>query len=329
MNTPVRNTAVLQAGHPSERTVLLRRRLYRRNLWTGIGAALLVHLLAVLVFVLIDRLNTEDLDKASGPVLVKIGTPEAPLSPQSDPGPAAEPREAAAGTLRPVREAEAPAASAPPAASPAPQQPAEENMVTESAEAPFAEAPSEAQPLPSRVRGNEEGNNYLIDFEGSDSQVGRAAAYDYIISYMPLPEMLPGEMVDAAQSYLGMSAASVREELLIYWEESFGNYVKKPGAAGTVPLKDRPYYWSLLFSSLNFPSEKADWRTAGMRPVVVEFTVNPSRDTRGARLSDFSVISHADNPAVEEAVLFGLSRWVYYNNTEKPVRGRITYEFDR
>ncbi len=66
-----------------------------------------------------------------------------------------------------------------------------------------------------------------------------------------------------------------------------------------------------------------------MRPVVVEFTVNLSSGTQGARLSDFKIISHSNNPAVEEAVIHGLKKWVYYNNTGKPVRGRITYEFDR
>ncbi|MCK5735870.1 MAG: hypothetical protein KAH21_05295, partial [Spirochaetaceae bacterium] len=92
---------------------------------------------------------------------------------------------------------------------------------------------------------------------------------------------------------------------------------------------DRPYYWSLITNYLNYNPEDADWRSAGMRPVVVEFTVSPSKGSRGADLSNITLKSRTINSEIDDAVIYGISRWVYYNNTDKPVNGRITYRFDR
>ncbi len=261
----------LPPGHPSEKTVLLRRKLYRRNLLAGIGTALLLHLIAVLVFILVDYFNVDDLDSSSGPVLVKIGIEDAPPSPKrneaSEPEvpvvqpkvppvdkAAVQPPETAAPSVPPEPEAVPPAPEAvkppPEPAVPSPeavkqeQTPAQESeslqkdsktVLEDSAESPFQEAPEPKPAAPASVKGSEDGNNYLINFEGSDSEVGRAAAYDYITSYMPLPEILSGEVAESAYS-----------DIAVYWEKSFDKYIKKAGNAGKVPLDDRPYYWEIL-----------------------------------------------------------------------------------
>ena len=178
------------------------------------------------------------------------------------------------------------------------------------------------------VRGSEEGNNYVMDFEGTESEVGRAGAYEFITSYMPLPEFLDAEMVAGASEYLRMSPAFIRGEIERYWEPLRGQYVRKPYPGGSVPMADRPYYWSLLVNALGYPAGSADWKSRGMRPVVVEFSVSPSRGAQGAELTDFKMISRTNNPQVDDAVVYGLSRWVYYNDTERLIRGRITYSFE-
>jgi hypothetical protein len=184
------------------------------------------------------------------------------------------------------------------------------------------------------VQGSEEGNSYEMTFEGTDDQVGRVAAYEFITSYMPLPQVLEGAMVRGARDYLGMSSGFIIAEIERYWEPQGNQYVLKQGPLGDVPMKDRPHIWSLLVNSLGYNLAEADWRNAGMRPVVVEFTVSlPGVDARGrqigAELSDFKLVSRTNDPKVDEAVIYGLSRWVYYNETGKPVKGRITYRFDR
>ena len=146
---------------------------------------------------------------------------------------------------------------------------------------------------------------------------------------MPLPEFLDQTLVDGARKYGMMSPEDIRGIILRYWEPGFDGYTKKPGAAGNIPLEIRPEYWSLLANSLGYDMANPEWKSANMRPVVVEFTVEPSQGTRGAGLSDFDIVSSTNDPKINEAVVYGLSRWVYYNDTGRPVKGRITYRFDR
>lgn len=288
-----------------------RRRLDRRNLLIGMASALLLHLAAAGVIWIVDRFRVRDAGEWSGPVLVKIGVPEAMNRIRN---PAAE--SPGAESLPGMDGNTGAAGSAPGAADPG------------TAAEPESAGAAGAAVSPAVVRGSEEGNNYVMDFEGTESEVGRAGAYEYITSYMPLPESFDAEMADRAEGYLGMSPDFIRGEIERYWEPFRGRYIKKPYPNGAVPMADRPYYWSLLINSLGYSPEGADWKSRGMRPVVVEFAVSPSRGARGAELTDFKVVSRSDNPQVDDAVAYGLSRWVYYNDTERRIRGRITYNFE-
>lgn len=325
-----------------------RRRLDRRNLLIGTAAALLLHLAAAGVIWTVDRFGVRDAGEWSGPVLVKIGVPEAPRQ-------AAAERQVHRREAESMNRIESPGAESPAGESPAEamnriRNPAAESPGAESlpgmngntgaagsapgaadpgtAAGPESAGPAGAAVSPAVVRGSEKGNNYVMDFEGTESEVGRAGAYEYITSYMPLPESFNAEMADRAEGYLGMSPDFIRGEIERYWEPFRGRYIKKPYPNGAVPMADRPYYWSLLINSLGYSPEGADWKSRGMRPVVVEFAVSPSRGARGAELTDFKVVSRSDNPQVDDAVVYGLSRWVYYNDTERRIRGRITYNFE-
>ena len=311
-----------------------RRRLDRRNLLIGTAAALLLHLAAAGVLWIVDRFGVRDAGEWSGPVLVKIGVPEAPRQ-------AAAERQVHRREAESMNRIESPAAESPAEAmnrirNPAAEIPGAESLpgmdgntgAVESAPGAADAGPAGAAVAPAVVRGSEEGNNYVMDFEGTESEVGRAGAYEYITSYMPLPESFDAEMADRAEGYLGMSPDFIRGEIERYWEPFRGRYIKKPYPNGAVPMADRPYYWSLLINSLAYSPESADWKSRGMRPVVVEFAVSPSRGARGAELTDFKVVSRSDNPQVDDAVVYGLSRWVYYNDTERRIRGRITYNFE-
>ena len=312
----------------------VRRRLDRRNLLIGTAAALLLHLAAAGVLWIVDRFGVRDAGEWSGPVLVKIGVPEAPRQ-------AAAERQVHRREAESMNRIESPAAESPAEAmnrirNPAAESPGTESLpgmdgntgAVESAPVAADAGPAGAAVSPAVVRGSEEGNNYVMDFEGTESEVGRAGAYEYITSYMPLPESFDAEMADRAEGYLGMSPDFIRGEIERYWEPFRGRYIKKPYPNGAVPMADRPYYWSLLINSLAYSPESADWKSRGMRPVVVEFAVSPSRGARGAELTDFKVVSRSDNPQVDDAVVYGLSRWVYYNDTERRIRGRITYNFE-
>jgi hypothetical protein len=344
MSEPVSGVAVLQPARIGAAGEALRRRSDRRHLLTAVAVALLFHFLLVFAFWLVDRLGVQDIGEWSGPVLVKIGVPDAAESPAPDPGPLPDqsetplediPEESAAESLpaesTPVQPEAADTGDLP--ATPADSKPApasdrvvEDSSASESAAPESRPAPA---PVPSRVSGSESGNNYVMDFDGSEGEVGRAGAYEYITSYMPLPEVIPSELMDGIVGTKTMTPDFIRSELESYWEPVYGEFVKKPSNAGVVPFKDRPYYWSLLTNYLNYDLADADWKSAGMRPVVVEFTVSLSEGDEGAVLDNFKMKSRTNDPRVDEAVIYGLSRWVYYNKTNSPVRGRITYNFDR
>lgn len=342
MSDPLPKGAVLQTGHAGEKAEAIRRSQDRRNLLTAVVVALLFHLLIVLGFLLSDLLGVRDLSDWSGPVLVKIGAPDAPESPKPDPGPLPDQPETPQPETPELPETpavppeETPQADSAPSTpdtspdAPGPTVPAEDGSggSGEDVESPFAEPQAAVSSVPARVAGEEDGNNYEINFEGTDDDVGRAGAYGLISSYMPLPEYLDEDLIQGAVEYLKMSPEMIREELQQYWEPSFGDYLKKKGSAGTVRLEDRPYYWGILVNALGYDTTNPEWKTPGMRSVTVEFVVSPSQGSRGAALSDFSMITLSNNPAVDEAVVYGLSRWVYYNDTGHPVRGSITYNFE-
>lgn len=334
MIEPARDAVVLQPARPGIAGEALRRRLDRRHFLVAVAVALLFHILIVLGFWLVDLLKVRDIGEWSGPVLVKIGAPDALVSPLPDLAPLVEetetpleepPSEAVPEPITPETEDTKPSTPSDPQTSPDSNKPSEETQVAESAVSEAIPAPA---PVPSRVQGSEEGNNYLMDFEGTEGEVGRAGAYEYITSYMPLPEVIPAALIQGITGTKTMPPDSILGEIEKYWEPVFGDYSKKAGISG-VPFPDRPYYWSLLENYLNYDIADADWKTAGMRPVVVEFLVSPSEGAKGAELSGFVMKIQTNNPRVNEAVIYGLSRWVYYNNTDKPIKGRITYRFDR
>lgn len=312
---------------------VLRRRLNRRHLLAGIVAALLFHGLIVLGFWLTDRIRIQDIGDWAGPVLVKIGAPEAPEAPVPDPGPQpGVPEEPQAPVTPPPdplpadpqTEPAAPSAAQPqPDSVPAENPPPETNQ--ESPPAP-AETPPQTS-TPSRVQGSEDGNNYAIDFEGSEEEVGRSYSLDYVTAYMPLPEYLPASIIDDAERRRinGMT----QDDLLRYWTADGGGweYRKKEGLAGFVPYEERPFLWSYL-QALGYDVFVAEWRSMNLRPVVVTFSVDPPSGSRGAFLSGIEVVESRNDERITNAVVFALSQWNFYNRTDEPINGRLTYTFD-
>ena len=95
-----------------------------------------------------------------------------------------------------------------------------------------------------------------------------------------------------------------------------------------IPFDLRSYYWSLLENSLGFHTEEADWKKYSKRPVVVQFVVMPSTTPEGSYPTDIKILSHTNAPSVDAAVMYGISRRVFYNKSDRPIIGRMTYKFE-
>jgi hypothetical protein len=308
--------------------------------------AILLHLALVGGFWLIDRMRIRDIGEWSGPILVKIGVPSAPELPSPDPGPVPEVSETpvveqphlppvpATDPVTPPSTGTSSTGSSQAAQTPqtVPDGKASNTSTAQPSAASSQVAKPAPPPAPSRVKGNEDGNSYDMNFNGSEDEVGRVAAYGYITSYMPLPETLDAFLVLGAKEYQKKSPEFIRGEIERYWELSGSQYVINSTYKNGVPIELRPYLWSLLTNSLGYDIAEADWHVPGMRPVVLEFTVGLSQGEggkRGAELTNIVIKSRTNNPKVDEAVVYGLSKWVYYNKSDHPVKGRITYSFDR
>jgi len=332
-----RDAAVLQPSSIGAAGEALRRRLNRRHLLTAVGIALLFHILIVFGFWLMDRVRVRDIGDWSGPILVKIGVPDAMDSPAVDPGPLPDQPDQPEDIVPPdtpqaVSEAEQEAV----AESSTPVQPEPSADSTRPAEEmPVQEAVPESRPqqeqVQARVQGEEDGNNYLIDFEGNEGEVG-LTMWTLFIDYMPLPEVLEKSLIDNITVPEGLkyvTRESVLGDILVYWEQLSlgGDYYKKENA-GTIRMQDRPYYWGLLRKYFNYDTADADWRTPNMRPVIIEFTVEPSVDASGVPPTDIKLVNHTNDPKVDEAILYGMMNGVLYNREDKPIKGRLTYRFN-
>ncbi len=305
----------------------LRRYQDRQNALLAISCALLLYLLVICCILLLDLWRIMDVGQWRGPVRVKIGTVLAPESLKPDVEDSAEalhPITPPSATESLLEEGDSMPMSRPSADKPQIQE-------SQAADIQPTESPQERVPnvqkRSARVQGKDTGNSYVMDFDGVEGEVGRAGAYELISSYMPLPESIDATLFDNASEYLNLSLNDIRRELEKHWEPFRGDYIKKPGTQGVIPLGDRPYYWSLLRNALHFDDADADWKSMDMPPVIIEFKVRPSDEILGAELTDLKMITRTSNPMIDEAILYGLSRWVYYNNSDNAIRGRITYRF--
>ncbi len=328
MIEPAKDAAVLQPVRLGAAGEALRRRIDRRHLLLAIAVALLFHLLIVFGFWFMDRLRIRDIGDWSGPVLVKIGIPDAPESSAPDPGPLPEQIDTPEQPDTPVP-SDTVEETVPEESTPVQSESSADSTRSVEESATSETSTSEARPAPepvlARVEGAEDGTNYFIDFMGSDGEIGKAGGYEWITSYMPLPFSINEVLMNNAKSYLGNSPSFIRAEFERFWELSHGEYIRN---RKDVPYDLRPYYWSLLENSLGFHTEEADWKKSSKRPVVVQFVVIPSTGPEGSYPSEIEILSHTNDPSVDAAVIHGISRRVFYNKSDRPITGRMTYNFE-
>lgn len=173
------------------------------------------------------------------------------------------------------------------------------------------------------IRMSEKGSSSDTTLGGSQGTVGQNI-YQPIYSSLPLPQTVPVSVFNAIPDLI------IPPNIIIYTAKSrkqaFTSYYELDGSVyrlkADVSLEQREPLWQIL-EDAGFDPAKTDYRVGRtLKPVVIGFTV--SKDNR---LKDPEVIQSSDDPKIDEAVLYGFRRAVFWNKTGETIPGRFTYRF--
>ena len=317
----------------------------------SIGIALIIHLLIIGGFLLSNFFFYKDIEEYRGPVLVKLGrfdapeeeTDRHPVTPESS-----EQNDVSQDSLDTERTEDV--KSGEPQDSVKIDEAENENSVDipvsdngngdsgdsetsseknsqesslSSEETPVAETEESVDV----TEGREEGNAYETTFDASPGLVGRTFG-DAIYQYMPLPQFVEQVVFDSVgdDEYLITLTAEKKLGILLSYYEVFGNeYLLKNQKQPS--MEERPQIWSILAEG-GYNLKQPDYKdvTPPLKSVVLTFIVDIGNEETS--LSNVQVNRSSGNSEIDEAVIFGFQKAIFYNSSEIPVKGRFTYRFD-
>jgi len=296
---------------------------------TGLAilGTLLFHMLLLGILYWSDH-RRSDLDLYSGPVRITLGDPEgqdvprpeisepaeepaeeqpeAPETPREEPEPVEEPRE-----TEPV----------------APREEAQEPVSRETPAESSSSAPDKEQEV--QVKGETYGNTHLLNLESAGGQAGRNL-WTPIYLYMPMSHSLDQILLAQATGdpSLGITAEDDRRLLLRYYRKTSDGRLELK--VPLVPLDERPDLWIAL-ERMGYDLSRAEYKTKwSLDPVEIHFTVSSSDTNNGGsrvELIDLTIEKSSGIPQIDQAVLYGLTRSSYYNDSERELKGRFVYRF--
>ena len=294
------------------------------------SSAVGAYLLALALAALFSLFGVEEMADYSGPVIVRLGSPEGVDAPRPTPEPlpapvAPEPAPAVAAP-QPVAEP-APAAPREPVAkpAPAPAKPAKAAVPTPAKPAPVSQ-PAPA-PAPVVLRGSENGNSYDMTLLSGSGVVGRSL-YVPIWLYMPLPYELPGSTYESIPDLAGLpDTAPTRRAAFeaAYEKKADGSWQLK---GMRQPKYDaRPELWTAL-EDADYDVKNAEYKTANrLRPVIILFKVSaPGRDGKPV-LEAVHIESGSGLGDIDDDVLYGFKKAEFSHSGSASISGRFTYRF--
>lgn len=310
------------------RTAWIRVRERKRTAISW-SAALGFYLVAMGIAALIASFGIAELDDYSGPVIVRLGSPEGidapkpvelpvPASPPARPEPA-EPL---------VTKPQEPPPTPPPKATDTPT--TNPVPVTQTAAAAPATQPAVATPpapAPVVIKGSESGNSYDMTINAGSGMAGRSL-YVPIMLFMPLPFDLPSDVFDSIPDLAGLPGTVEQRKQVFktsYEKLSNGHWQLKKLRQ---PKYDaRPELWTML-EDAGYDLKNAEYKLGKhLRPVVILFKVS-AVDSRGvAVLEDVEVEVSSNNSDIDEAVLYGFRKAEFSNSGATSIKGRFTYRF--
>jgi outer membrane biosynthesis protein TonB len=286
------------------------------------------YLALISIAALIASFRIDDLADFSGPVVVRLGSPEGVDAPRpvEQPAPTAEPaRPAQPEPPEPTPPQPALASAQKPAPTPKPVPAA----ATTPAVQPAVSQPAVATPpAPVVFKGSESGNSYDMTIDAG-SGTAKPSLYVPINLFLPLPFDVAANVFDAIPDLAGLPGTAEQRKQVF---KSSYSYNEKDGRwqlkNNKQPKYDaRPELWTMLEEG-GYDLRKAEYKLdKHLRPVVILFKVSPV-DTRGApRLEDVLVESSSGYSDIDEAVLHGFRKAEFSNSGTISIKGRFTYRF--
>ena len=313
---------VLNASNPRQDYI---RDQERRRYLASLGVSVALYALALLVLWIAGWGRQIEYSEYAGPILIRVGLPEAPDVPSPATPPAAE---SVPQAVRPPEPTPVPAANLPPVPPPA------QTAKTPSAKVPETPPPSPTPLVPSTegaqagpIKGEEFGNSHETTFEATEGRVGRTL-YVPIWTFMPLPRTVEDRVYNAIPGDGFRSAVEQKKRFQEFYEFGSGGWQLKRD----VPLGYRQSLWLMLEGSAQvgsgFDLGRADYKSGrSLAPVQIRFIVGPAQGNLPPELKSAEIVQSSGYPEIDEAVLYGFRRASFSNNSDKTVTGRFSYRF--
>lgn len=173
------------------------------------------------------------------------------------------------------------------------------------------------------IRKSEKGSSSDTTLGGSQGTVGQNI-YQPVYSSLPLPRTVPASVYNAIPDLV------IPPNVVIYSAQArkraFTTYYDFDGSAyrlkTEVPLEQREPLWQILEDAGYDPAKTEYRESRSLNPVVIGFTVTKDNQLRGAE-----VLQSSGDSQIDQAVLYGFKRSVFWNKTGETVPGRFTYRF--
>ncbi len=173
------------------------------------------------------------------------------------------------------------------------------------------------------IRKSEKGSSSDTTLGGSQGTVGQNI-YQPVYSSLPLPRTVPASVYNAIPDLIVppnvviYSAQARKRAFTAYYEFDGTTYKLK----ADVPLEQREPLWQILEDAGYEPAKVEYRQNKSLNPVVIGFTVTKDNQLRGAE-----ILQSSGDSQIDQAVLYGFKRSVFWNKTGETVPGRFTYRF--
>ncbi len=298
--------------------------LQRRRSIVSWSTALGLYLFAIGLSILLTAFGIKDYGDYSGPVVVRIGSPDG------------------ADSLKPAPQFEEPAVMQAQEAQveqpgsrpePVPARKADGAQASQTAKqesqaqvAPSSQTQAAEQPEQTVLRGSESGNSYDMTLMASPGIVGRGV-YTPVWMFMPLPTILVHGIYEKIPDKPGLSGTAEERKAV------FKKHYKESGNEWQLSGFRQPDYdarvqlWPML-EEAGYDIKNAEYKTQNkLRPVVILFKVSAPGASGKPQLLDIHIESGSGMSTIDNDVLNAFKSAEFYNSGDTSISGRYTYRF--